>query len=317
MPNGSRFPALYSLAERQYRHAARAARLARSLRVGRVARFLQRAADERRGRREPFRVVVPRPGGDVAFHMDPVLGTDNIVTQIAQHGWHAFERPCPDVFAAACARWGGRVLDVGANTGFYSLLATAVHPTIRTVAFEPYPPVARLLDGNVARHPGRSRIEIVRHAVGSEIGSAKLYVPDASHGLVESSSSLSATFKESTSTIEVPVTTLDAGIEQWSGTTIVKIDVEGFEHAVLQGAVELLRRYQPVVFIEILPRAELDSISAIQLELGYIDVRLRPTEAIIGEAIAFDPDGWNHMLVPAAMVGEARRLLAEASLSVA
>jgi FkbM family methyltransferase len=42
------------------------------------------------------------------------------------------------------------VLDVGANTGLYSLLAAAAHPDARVTAFEPYVPVAAPLGANLA-----------------------------------------------------------------------------------------------------------------------------------------------------------------------
>ena len=75
------------------------------------------------------------------------------------------------------------MVDVGANTGFYSLLAARIRPDVQIVAVEPYPPIVRLLERNIALNGFTARIEVVRKALGDSTGIAELFVPSAAHGL--------------------------------------------------------------------------------------------------------------------------------------
>ena len=250
------------------------------------------------------RITLPDRYGGGSFVMTTAGGTDQIAVAHERHGWGAFEAPFPDVFASLCRALGGRVLDIGANTGFYSLIATAAHPTISVIAFEPLAAVHSILERNVERNEQRARIEVDARAVGATVGEATLYIPDAGQGLVETSASLSVTFKEHDSTVTVSVTTLDASIDRWRDTTIVKIDVEGFEHGVIQGGLSFLARYRPLVFLEILPGTEFEILSAAKQSLSYTDVRLRPGGIVVGEPLQFDPDGWNHLWIPTERVEE-------------
>jgi len=141
------------------------------------------------------------------------------------------------------ARPGWTVLDVGANVGYFSLVATAAGgPASEALAFEPNPPVAELLRGTVARNPGR-RISVVEAACAEREGRAALQVAGdpGNSGLSTLAGPL-----EGGRTVEVRTLRLDRfcaehGIEP----DLLKIDVEGAEALVLRGAEDLLRRGRP------------------------------------------------------------------------
>ncbi len=314
----------YRLAARLFPVSAIAAGVARRLQADKLAGLFQKAANDGRGKSRPHRVVIPARGshapadGTESILMDPVRGTDRIVLVMLAYGWDGFEQPMPDVFVALCRRADGTVIDVGANTGWYSLLACAVHPSLRVLAFEPYPPVAKMLKRNVTVNRRADRIEIRGQAVGRETGSATLFVPSNEHGLVETSSSLNPEFKGAASGVAVDVTTLDEVVRlgKVTNVAIVKVDVEGFELDVLRGAVQLLRTQRPLMFIEVLPGDTTVHIDQLRAEVGYTDIRLQPTAAVIGAELTFDEDGWNHLLVPDERVAEIALVLSDIGLTV-
>ena len=243
-----------------------------------------------------LRIRVP---GRRQFDMLDLGGRDQIVRQIREGGWSSYEMPLPQVLAACAARSVGSFVDVGANTGFYTLLALTCGRRLSGVAFEPFPPALEALEANLALNPVGRRAEVVAKAVGDAGGRAELWLPPAEHGLIETSSSLSAAFKEAHSgSITVDVIRLDD--HRWEGRipAILKIDVESLEHVVLAGAVGILEEFRPLVFLEVLPKGDAAALESLRSRLRYTDVRLLAAEAVVGESVAFDERAWNHLLIP-------------------
>ena len=140
---------------------------------------------------------------------------------------------------------GDVFLDVGANIGQYSLIASRlVGPEGTVHAFEPAPATGRMLLKNV-RLNGLSNVVVNRMAVSDRAGDAELLVNRES-GLT----SLGRTGRGEVVGVErVPCITLDAYIEQHSIGRVgfLKVDVEGYEGHVLRGAQDLLEREEDLV----------------------------------------------------------------------
>ena len=130
-------------------------------------------------------------------------------------------------------------IDVGANDGSY------VHylrrHARRVVAFEPMPTLARALRRKFARG-----VVVEALALSDTTGTVSLCMPVVDGVVVTGcstvSSKASATYPAHR-TIEVPMDRLDNVYGDQVG--FIKIDVEGHEQAVLDGAVETVRRCQP------------------------------------------------------------------------
>ena len=123
-------------------------------------------------------------------------------------------------------RSGDLCFDIGCNVGHLSEALLDVGA--RIIGVDPQADCIREARARVGRNKG---IEFVCTAVGESEGTAQLFVAESS--IV---SSLKAEwYEEHTSTINVPVTTLDSLIEQFGIPHYVKIDVEGFEIEVLKG----------------------------------------------------------------------------------
>jgi FkbM family methyltransferase len=284
-------------------------------RVG-AARFARRVFDAA----DIVSVQAPVPGAN-PFAMVRIKGSDQIAAAIAADGWLAFERPVPDVFVALVRARRGLVLDVGANTGFYALAAVSVDPSIEAHAFEPYPPVRELLRANIDINAQGARVRVFAEAVGSAKRDALLHIPNPSHGLVETSASLNPAFRVEAdrTSLVVPVTTLDdhvASLGPHARVSLIKVDVESLEHEVLEGATSLLSKDRPHVFVEVLPTSNVEALEAIRSACDYVDVCLRPHEAGVGSAIAFDPDGWNHLFIPAELLDAGLALVESCGLAV-
>jgi FkbM family methyltransferase len=267
-------------------------------------------------------VTPPYPGAR-ALSMVRVKGADQIAGALGGHGWLGFERPLPDVFATLVRATGGLVLDVGANTGFYALVAVAVaaDDSVEVHAFEPFPPVIDLLRANLAVNRSGDRIRVFEVAIGAAAGNAVLHVPDPSHGLIETSASLNPEFRVEgeRSTVDVAVTTLDAHVAsagRGRRVGVIKVDVESLEHEVLAGASELLARDRPYVIVEVLPTSDIEALEVMRSACSYVDVCVRPDSAVAGSAVAFDPDGWNHLFVPEEKLDRGLALVESCGLKV-
>ena len=151
------------------------------------------------------------------------------------------------------AKPGMRALDVGANIGLYTiLLSKAIGSSGHVWSFEPFPPVANYLKQNIELNE-LNNVTVVEKAVAEKEGELDFNVFAEGCDVYNS---LGAAYRpaeqlQSVRKIPVPVTTLDAyadqnGIEK---IDLLKIDVEGAEERVLNGAEQLIRRSPNVQII--------------------------------------------------------------------
>jgi FkbM family methyltransferase len=148
---------------------------------------------------------------------------------------------------------GKKALDVGANIGYLtSLFAIRVGPSGAVHAFEPHPKVRETLERNIGRIRLNSRsapISLHGCAVGDTAGKAQLIETD--YFEINRGTARIAENKEGDElhSHSVAMETLDDLFPQES-FDLVKIDVEGFEPRVLQGARRLLqeKRIRHIVY---------------------------------------------------------------------
>jgi FkbM family methyltransferase len=243
--------------------------------------------------------------GDANWHLPKFSmcrcdGRDQ-VAGMAQAGWTEFEKPMPLYFAQAVRdAKGGLILDVGANTGFYSLLALCVSAKIRVVAYEPMNAIRDILYRNLMLNKARRRVSVLPFAVSNTNGEFTLFIPDDRHGLVETSASLSSAFKnEAGARQPVKTKTLDSMHLRGPRVAIIKIDAESHDIEVLRGAETLMRRDRPIVFVEVLFGADEQGLTDILNRCGYEDLVLFPEGASEpGDVVKHQTLAWNHMWVP-------------------
>jgi FkbM family methyltransferase len=138
---------------------------------------------------------------------------------------------------------GAVYVDVGANIGYFARIGSRlVGPAGRVHAFEPLPSALPLLRANAAAY---DNVTVHPVAVGAAEGEIDFYV----QAMGDTSS---ADPDPAAERIRVPVATLDTALAGTPRLDLLKIDVEGYELEVLQGARELIRTHLPLVYFEFL-----------------------------------------------------------------
>lgn len=177
-------------------------------------------------------------------------------------------------------------LDIGANTGLFSILAARIRPHLRVVAIEPNPETAARLRENIALNELESRITVLEAAVAAASGTITLHVPD---GVFALSSTLAPEGHEGSipghRAISVKALSLGAIVEAHGVPGAIKIDAEGHEAAILEDSAAVLAAYQPKILIEVLDDAPFDRLAGLLLSHGYRFARLGRTPPAFSNAI--------------------------------
>ena len=144
-----------------------------------------------------------------------------------------------------------QIVDIGANIGLSAMFFNSLLPRARVLALEPSLRNFRYLKQNL-RQNNLSMIEARQLAASSEVGILRLHEePDFGAGSYIVNEHHSAGV--SASPIEVQAKPLDQIVaeEGLERIDFIKIDVEGSELDVLNGMQDTLRRFSPIVFMEI------------------------------------------------------------------
>lgn len=198
-----------------------------------------------------------------------INGTDRFRLSAQSRGFIAEEYE-PAVWGRVMreVRAGDHVVEVGASMGLYALaFAGRVGAAGHVTAFEPDPESASALEANVGVNGWRDRVTVIRAAVGQHNGPVRFA---AARGL---ESRIETRPDGGGEVITVPMVTLD---DAFAGRRIdvIKIDVEGFEQNVIQGARTVLteERGRPrAILMEVHPFAWAETGTTSGSLLGLLD----------------------------------------------
>jgi FkbM family methyltransferase len=174
-------------------------------------------------------------------------------------------------------RPGDTAVDAGAHIGFFAMhMAARVGPTGKVHAFEPLDSNADLLERSISENGFADRIVFQRAAVGQTSGMATLTFPletlntGGAYLLRDGAAPLLGN-----ETRPVPLVALDA-TKMARPVRLIKMDVEGAEPQVIEGAARLIAEDRPVILSELhhtqLERASgtsADAFLAAMRALGY------------------------------------------------
>jgi FkbM family methyltransferase len=164
-------------------------------------------------------------------------------------------------------RPGDHVLDLGANIGFHTLaLARTVGSAGQVTSVEPQRFCFQLLCANVTANQ-LTTVNCLRAAVGDAPGTCTVprLSPTARHNAGATTVSLDQGVADQTDT--VPLITVDS--LALARCDLIKIDTEGFEDRVAQGARQTLETLRPTLYVEVHDRDKLQRLHGLLKPLGY------------------------------------------------
>lgn len=169
--------------------------------------------------------------------------------------WHVYAMQTDQSWVKAADKLSDNtiILDIGANCGAFTLpLAHQAKMkgfnNVKIIAFEPNPFIFKQLKKNLALNPGLEEVvELQPIGLGDEEGEFGIVFDPSNSG---NGKIVSETYQHES---KVYITRLDSFVQQHKLTKIhfIKIDVEGFEPLVLNGAFQLIKEQKPDLFIEI------------------------------------------------------------------
>ncbi|HVB79345.1 MAG TPA: FkbM family methyltransferase [Candidatus Binataceae bacterium] len=208
------------------------------------------------------------------------------VVQRQIYFWGVFE-PCEAWLFTQLVKPGMIVVDAGANIGQYTLLAARCVGKMGMVhAFEPVPSVFERLSHHVSLNK-LTNVTLNRAALWSEdMERISLGLDEA-----EAHNVSRYTILSDTGAVSAPAVCLDSYADRCGLTRLdfVKIDIEGAEPAAIAGAQKVLRKFAPLVLLEIVPARLLqvgvhaEELIATMRELGYHSWRLDASAEMSGE----------------------------------
>jgi FkbM family methyltransferase len=147
------------------------------------------------------------------------------------------------------------ILDIGANTGLYSLVASSINRKATVIAFEPVKRTSELFIKNLKLNP-ELNIQLIEKAVSNRNSIAQFYD-------LETESQYSASLNEdmlaaysNRINYEVETVSLDTlDLLHDKKIDLIKLDVEMHEPEAIEGMIELIRKNRPYFLIEILTDA--------------------------------------------------------------
>ncbi|NNF34373.1 MAG: FkbM family methyltransferase [Saprospiraceae bacterium] len=149
-------------------------------------------------------------------------------------------------------RKGDTVVDIGANLGYYSRnFAIWTGKVGQVHAYEPVPPIYRVLSKNLKKH---SNVSIHPYALGEEekkisLGNNTLsnrgYVASGSNFVLDSESK-----DQAETTFDAVMKNASIELGRLGKIDFIKCDVEGHEYYILSQIKEVLNRWKPTVLVE-------------------------------------------------------------------
>lgn len=159
------------------------------------------------------------------------------------------------------------ILDIGAYTGVYSLIASTSNPDVKVLAFEPNPVSVINLRRNIEINQLQDRIVVFPLALGNSNQTTNLnYFGDSSMAFL---GDLPKTADSKFTTHVVTQRRLD-DIDLPSKISLMKVDIEGSELEFLKGARSTIMRDSPTIFIEALTDQAFIKIEEYLSNLNYV-----------------------------------------------
>lgn len=209
----------------------------------------------------------------------------DVSEQIRLFGWYKDELITTKVFERYL-KDGMSVLDLGANIGFYTMLARSlVGPKGRVFAFEPHPHNSNLIKASVKLN-SFTNVKVVEAAISDRVGKSTLFVSQdyiSEHSLFDYNYSSGP--HNGKNNIAVNVVTIDDYLEKNLGNfkvDFIKMDIEGSESRALKGMKKVLNENKHLILVmefwpegfkndKVDPRKILEKLKKLKFRISHID----------------------------------------------
>jgi FkbM family methyltransferase len=185
-------------------------------------------------------------------------------------------------------------LDVGANTGYYSIVAAKENKNIQVYAFEPSFGPAYFLKRNIEINKFNDQIRHYPIALSDRAGTIDFFeirTTTTKEGFNLSGVGTTRkifTSQENSSIVKVKAETLDSVVNEFGQIPVdlIKMDTEGTEDYILRGSSNTIAKHKPIIICETLFNQIEKDIESIMKGHGYefynhLRGRLYKTETLI------------------------------------
>lgn len=236
---------------------------------------------------KPFKNLLPKkywlsPGDKVRFKLKngklitmKTNQTSFVTWNIEWYGYDNYEYV--SIFEAIAPKIHS-FLDVGSNTGLYSLILAGSNNTAKIWAFEPSPGPNRFLQTNILLNNFEGKIKAESIALADQNTELEFvsaysekfgYLKDATLG---GSGHISGARDETSSLkFKVQAMTLDKYVTEnnISQIDLMKLDTEETEHLIIKKGVETIKRFNPIIICEVFSPQMADDLMVLLFPLGY------------------------------------------------
>lgn len=201
-----------------------------------------------------------------------------------------------DLFRSLLPEQGGVCIEVGANIGMHAVPLATMCEGGRLICYEPQRPVFQVLCANLALN-NLLNVEARRAAVGRAPGRIRIETGTYDQPWNYGSFSVSSGFSTEgdyaapvrTEGVEIVSLDTDPALEDLERVDLLKIDAEGHELDVLEGARQLIARHRPKIFVEPGGMGRVDAVADVITGFGYRGYWFLSSRYALGDPLP-DPD---------------------------
>lgn len=182
------------------------------------------------------------------YQMSLLPNDDGISTELALFHTH---EPVNTKLLAENLKKGMTCFDIGANIGYYTLLESKkVEDEGKIIAIEPSPINFKLLQKNI-QNENVTNVELYQIAGGDHDGTIKFFLDP--HSNLSRIISNEEKVPENGEIVEVPIKKLDSFLETSAINTLdfIRMDVEGYEFNILEGMKDTIKKFKPMIQMEV------------------------------------------------------------------
>lgn len=230
-------------------------------------------------------------------------GDDFVSTQAFWKGYTGYEGPSVKLFYYL-SKGSSVIFDMGANVGYFTLIAAAANKGAMVYSFEPIPYIFKRLERNIKLNEF-TNVVAVNSAVGNLNGAISFYAPDL-EGICHAGSTKKG-WASGTTEIKVPSVTADSfkAEKKLPKIDVIKMDCEFHEVEILNGMAVTLADDKPVILMEVLlpGREEVGDykdnsyieIEKIMKQWNYYFYLVSETGLIRVDKLEYNPDQRNYL----------------------